>query len=100
MFDDEGVASAVECVVGGEGSAVLCAEEFQRLQDAVEVEFLEPEGYDSWSLVFTPPASYLLSLLVGKIVEELSDSNGCCGDCSELLGVKFALNIPLSSLFG
>src|SRR6266705_5333568 len=65
VFDDEGVASAVECVVGGECSAVLCAQEFQRFQDGVEVEFLEPEGYDSWSLVLAPPASHLFCLFDG-----------------------------------
>src|SRR5262249_10291951 len=94
VFDYQSVYSTIKCVVPCECSAILSAEKLERFQNAVEVEFFEPEGDDSRRLVLAPPSSHLLGLLDGEIVEELLDRASRGSDCAELFRVRFPLYIP------
>src|SRR2546422_2645804 len=98
VLDDQCVGLPLEAVFEGEGSAVLCSEELQCLQDAVKVELLKVECDDSGDLVLSPPFPHLFGMIVGEIVEKFLYRAGRCCDRSEFLCVSFPIYIASKCL--
>src|SRR2546425_11743491 len=98
VLDDQCVCLPFKAMLEGEGPAVLCSEELERLQDAVKVELLKVECDNSGNLVLSPPFPHLLRMIVGEIVEKLLYRAGRCRDCPEFLRVSFPIYVASKCL--